>query len=146
MVANECAPTQEVQIKTRDEDILYVGEETVRVIHTPGRSPCATAYLWRDRLFTGKTLLATGLGPCPRDGDPAQQLHSIQQRLLIYPQEYLVYPSLLYRNRRVACVGDFAKYLNRPIIKVGRQRSRKMNAGTSTPGFFTSSMLPIMEE
>ncbi|MHB8237194.1 MAG: MBL fold metallo-hydrolase [Acidithiobacillus ferrivorans] len=107
VAAHESTEYQNVDVRLRDNDIVHFGEETIRVIHTPGQMPCAVTYWWADRLFTGETLLATGPGSCGQGGNIAQQWRSIREKLLIFPDEYLIFPGRESRKRRVACVAEF---------------------------------------
>ena len=107
VAAHESTEYQGVDVRLRDDDIVHFGEETIRVIHTPGQMPCAVTYWWADRLFTGETLLATGLGTCGQGGNIAQQWRSIREKLLRFPDEYLIFPGRESRKRRVACVAEF---------------------------------------
>jgi len=119
IVAHESTEYQGVDLRLRDNDVVYFGEETVRVLHTPGQMPCAVTYWWGDRLFTGETLLATGPGVCQQGGNIAQQWRSINDKLLTFPDEYLVFPGRESRKRRVACIAEFRSTLQRKSIRSG---------------------------
>lgn len=119
VVAHESTEYQGVDMRLRDNDIIYFGEETIRVLHTPGQMPCAVTYWWGDRLFTGETLLATGPGVCRQGGNIAQQWRSINDKLLIFPDEYLVFPGRESRKRRVACIAEFRSALQRKSVRSG---------------------------
>ncbi|MCK5190678.1 MAG: MBL fold metallo-hydrolase, partial [Methylococcales bacterium] len=55
------AETADVQIK--DGDVFeFAGGEEIKVIATPGHTPGSISFLWRDRLFTGDSLLIGGCG------------------------------------------------------------------------------------
>ena len=114
IVAHECAKSEHVDMCLRDGDLLYFGEETLRVIHTPGHTRCAVTYWWEDRLFTGETLLATGAGVCrPRaGGDPQKLYHSIASRLLTFPGETLVYPGRESKGRRLVSIEELRRHNN----------------------------------
>ena len=107
VVLHELAPSVHADLRAREGDTLYFGEETLKVIHTPGQSPCAVTYRWRDRLFTGETLLAGGVGSCaPQVGNIAQLYQSITSRLLTFPGEYLIYPGREFDGRRLSSVEE----------------------------------------
>lgn len=113
IVAHESAKSAHLDMCLRDGDLLYFGEETLRVIHTPGHTPCAVTYWWEDRLFTGETLLATGAGRChPRAGDPQKLYHSIASRLLTFPGETLVYPGRESKGRRLVSIEELRRHNN----------------------------------
>ncbi|AEM46822.1 metallo-beta-lactamase family protein [Acidithiobacillus ferrivorans SS3] len=110
VVLHEWAPGVHSDLRTREGDSLYLGEETVKVIHTPGQSPCAVTYQWRDRLFTGETLLAGGVGVCaPQSSNVTQLYQSITSRLLTFPGEYLVYPGREFKGRRMSSVEEIRR-------------------------------------
>lgn len=44
----------------QDGDVILFGHEEILVIATPGHTPGSVSYLWRDRVFTGDTLLIGG--------------------------------------------------------------------------------------
>jgi len=53
--------------EVKDGDELDVDGERLRAIHLPGHTPGSVAFLWRDVLFIGDTLVANkrGLAPSP---------------------------------------------------------------------------------
>lgn len=90
-----------------DGDEVCFGDETLRAIHTPGHTPGSTSYLWRDRVFTGDTLLIGGCGRADfQKGDVHALYRSITQKLFVLPDETLVYPGHDYKGRRISCVGE----------------------------------------
>lgn len=109
IVAHETAVSEHIDIRLHDGDVLNFGEETLRVLHTPGQMPCAVTYWWFDRLFTGETLLATGPGVCHPRGDLARLLQSIQTRLFSFPDEILVYPGREAKGRRLASIEELRR-------------------------------------
>ncbi|MGA8863104.1 MAG: MBL fold metallo-hydrolase [Gallionella sp.] len=98
-----------------DGDTLTFGSETLRVIATPGHTPGSLCYLWRDRLFTGDTLMINACGRTDfQNGSAVQMYHSITEKLFTLPDETLVYPAHDYKGRRVSSVGE-EKVLNTRI-------------------------------
>jgi glyoxylase-like metal-dependent hydrolase (beta-lactamase superfamily II) len=90
-----------------DGDFIVFGDEVLRVIATPGHTPGSTCYLWRDRLFTGDTLLIGGCGRTDfQRGDPASLYQSITQRLFRLPDDTLVYPGHDYKGRHVSTIAE----------------------------------------
>ena len=93
LVAPAVAQMACTDIALEDEDSVIIGEEFIQVIATPGHSRCSLSYYWRDRVFTGHTLLAGTSGLCQRaDSDAAQMFNSVRKKLLTLPEETLVYP------------------------------------------------------
>lgn len=90
-----------------DGDTVVFGSEVLRVIATPGHTPGCVSYHWRDRLFTGDTLMIGGCGRTDfQGGDPGCLYDSITQRLFTLPDETLVYPGHDYKGQRVSCIGQ----------------------------------------
>jgi glyoxylase-like metal-dependent hydrolase (beta-lactamase superfamily II) len=85
---------------------LFLGEEWIGVMETPGHSPCSLSYIWRDRVFTGHTLLAGATGPCQRaDADAGRLFDSIVERLFALPDDMLVYPGRISGERCSSSIG-----------------------------------------
>jgi len=89
-----------------DGDSVSFGAETLHAIKTPGHTSGCTTYRWRDRLFTGDTLLIGGCGRTDfQQGDAGELFDSIQ-KLLAYSDDTLVYPAHDYNGYRVSNVGQ----------------------------------------
>jgi sulfur dioxygenase len=81
-------------------DVLQVGAEQVRVIHTPGHTAGSVCYLWRQHLFSGDTLLINGCGRTDfQSGSAEAMYHSITQRLFSLPGDTWVWPCHDYQGR-----------------------------------------------
>ena len=119
IVAGESAPVP-ADARLQHGDSLRFGDESIRVIGTPGHTRGCLSYLWRDRVFTGDTL---HIGGCGRTGgaggDPALLYDSITQRLLMLPGETLVYPGHDAGGRTVSSIGEEREH--NPCI-AGRSR------------------------
>jgi len=114
VIAENCgAPGYDRLLK--DGDTLTFGSESIRVIATPGHTPGSLSYLWRDRLFSGDTLMINACGRTDfQQGSAAQMYHSITEKLFTLPDETLVYPAHDYKGRRVSSIGE-EKVLNTRI-------------------------------
>lgn len=100
LVAHKAAQLICTDVMVADKDNVFIGEECIRVIATPGHSHCSLCYHWRDRVFTGHTLLAGASGLCQReDSDAADMFNSIQKKLFALPDETLLYPGRVNKNR-----------------------------------------------
>jgi sulfur dioxygenase len=76
-------------------EYVFMGEEYFSVLETPGHSTCSMCYRWRDRVFTGHTLLVDRAGDCGRPDADALKLHeSIMQRLYVLPEDTIVFPGV----------------------------------------------------
>lgn len=103
-----------------DGETLVFGNEVLAAIATPGHTDGCTTYRWRDRLFTGDTLLINGCGRTDfQQGDPGRLYDSIQ-RLFAYPDETLVYPGHDYEGRRISSIGQ-EKAINPRLAGQGKE-------------------------
>lgn len=97
------AACAEVQIDEGAE--IRFGNEVLHAIATPGHTAGCVSYLWRDRLFTGDTLLIGGCGRTDFQGGDAGLLYdNIVGKLFTLPGETLVYPGHDYNLRRVSSI------------------------------------------
>ncbi len=114
VIAKDCsAPGYDRLLK--DGDTLTFGSETLRIIATPGHTPGSLCYLWRDRLFTGDTLMINACGRTDfQQGSATDMYRSITRKLFVLPDETLVYPGHDYKGRRVSSIGE-EKVLNTRI-------------------------------
>jgi glyoxylase-like metal-dependent hydrolase (beta-lactamase superfamily II)/rhodanese-related sulfurtransferase len=98
------ATTADIQIQDGDVFEFAAGEQ-IKVIATPGHTSGSISYLWRDRLFTGDSLLIGGCGRTDfQGGDAGAQYDGITQRLFTLPDETLVYPGHDYQQRWVSSI------------------------------------------
>lgn len=90
-----------------DGDVILFGNEEILVIATPGHTPGSVCYLWRDRLFTGDTLLIGGCGRTDFQNGSAEALwNSVTAKLFQLDEQVLVYPGHDYKGRRVSSIGE----------------------------------------
>ena len=88
-------------------DLVACGDEVLHVRLTPGHTRNSCCFLWRDRIFTGDTLLIDDCGASDgSDGDAGLLFDSLAQRLLTLPDETLVYPARQHQGRQVSCIGE----------------------------------------
>ncbi len=96
-----------VDVRLRDGDLIKLGDLVLRAVHTPGHTPDSHCLVMRDRVFTGDTLLIGATGRTDfQGGDAAAQYDSLFERLLIMPDETLVYPGHDYKGRWVSSIGE----------------------------------------
>jgi len=88
-------------------DVVLFGHEEITVIATPGHTPGSVAYLWRDRVFTGDTLLIGGCGRTDFQNGSAEALwQSVTGKLFALDEQTLVYPAHDYKGRRLSSIGE----------------------------------------
>lgn len=73
--------------------MIEIGGLVFRVIHTSGHTPGGICLLAGEVLFCGDTLFAGSIGRTDFPGGSHEQLiESIRTRLLVLPDDTLVYP------------------------------------------------------
>ena len=83
-------------IKTKDGDILNIGEIEIKVIHTPGHTYDHNCYLIKDKLLSGDCLFIGDVGRIDLGGDSrekAELLYKSLRKLEKLPQNTRVYPN-----------------------------------------------------
>lgn len=76
-------------------------------LYTPGHTDDSYSLLLPDRVFTGDTLLIRGTGRTDfQNGDPAAQYDSLFGKLLMLPEDTLVYPAHDYNGMMVSTIGE----------------------------------------
>ncbi|WKZ21715.1 MAG: MBL fold metallo-hydrolase [Candidatus Brocadiaceae baterium WH-1] len=86
-------PVPKVEKVLLDNEELSVGNEILRVIHTPGHSPGSVCFLMGDALFSGDTLFAGSIGRTDfQGGSYAKIIDSIKTRLFTLGDHVIVYP------------------------------------------------------
>ena len=95
-----------------DGDVLMLGEETIRVVHTPGHSAGSVCYLCNEDqlLLTGDTLFDEGIGRTDLWKGDSDRLRSSLQKLRTYPQNMHIYPGH-GAPARLGIALDLAAYL-----------------------------------
>jgi hydroxyacylglutathione hydrolase len=99
-------PSEPVDIKLEDGNVLEVGTLEIRVIHTPGHTPGSVCYLVNGNLFTGDTLFVGAVGRTDLTGASLDSLlHSLEKRLLPLPSETIVWPGHDYGETPTSTIG-----------------------------------------
>lgn len=73
----------------KDGDTFKLGDQTVRVLHTPGHTPACVSYLIGDHIFVGDTLFMPDYGTARADfpGGDAATLYNSIQKILALPED-----------------------------------------------------------
>jgi len=95
----------------RDGDIIRFGNIEIKVIHTPGHSPGSICLYSEGNLFTGDTLFTEGIGRTDFSGGSFEKIiKSIKNRILILPDETVIWPGHHYGRYPVSTVKEQKKY------------------------------------
>ena len=82
-----------VDIELKDGDELSLGEQKIKIIHTPGHTVGGVCYYIKDLLFSGDTLFKASVGRTDLPGgDAVNLLQSIKEKLYTLPGKTAVYP------------------------------------------------------
>ena len=96
-------------ILVEDGDEIEIGQETLRVIHTPGHTPGGICLYTPGHCFTGDTLFVGGVGRTDFPGGSMEELsRSIREKLLTLPPETVVWPGHGYGGSR-STIGEEAR-------------------------------------
>lgn len=86
-------PIPKVDIPLVDNEEVLIGDEVIRVIHTPGHSPGSVCFLINHAVFAGDTLFAGSIGRTDLYGGSYDKIiNSIKTRLFTLDDHVIVYP------------------------------------------------------
>ena len=110
-IMGEHTPSDAVEIKVKDNEIIYVDKLEIKVIYTPGHTKDSYSFLMDDYLFSGDTLLINGTGRTDfQGGNSEDSYNSIFNRLLKLPEGTLLYPAHDYNGQTVSTIGKEKKF------------------------------------
>jgi glyoxylase-like metal-dependent hydrolase (beta-lactamase superfamily II) len=90
-------PSPPPDIIVKENDLITVGDVSLKVLHTPGHSPGAICLYTDGLVFTGDTLFVGGVGRTDLDGGSSQTLvSSIRTKLFTLPDSTVVFPGHNY--------------------------------------------------
>jgi len=127
-IMGEHTPTDAVEIKVKDEEIIKLDQLTIKAIYTPGHTSDSFSFLMDNYLFSGDTLLINATGRTDfQNGNSTDAYNSIFNRLLKLPDETLLYPAHDYKGEKVSTIGKEKKYNPRLQVKNVDQYIEIMN-------------------
>lgn len=86
-------PPPKVDRFVEDGEAIRIGEDAVKVIHTPGHSPGSISLVGQGFVLTGDALFNQSIGRTDTPGgDLDTLLRSITERLFALPDDTIVYP------------------------------------------------------
>jgi glyoxylase-like metal-dependent hydrolase (beta-lactamase superfamily II)/rhodanese-related sulfurtransferase len=110
-VMSEASGVDVVSMRVADGDTIDIEGVSLQVMYTPGHTDDSCCFLLGDRVFTGDTLFIRGTGRTDfQHGDPADQYHSLFDKLLKLPDETLVYPGHDYKGDTVSTIAEEKAY------------------------------------
>ena len=110
-IMGEHTPTDAVEIKVKDEEIIKLDQLKIKALYTPGHTSDSFSFLMDNYLFSGDTLLINGTGRTDfQNGNSKDAYNSLFNRLLKLPDETLVYPAHDYKGEKVSTIGKEKKF------------------------------------
>ena len=110
ILMGEHTPAETVEIKVKDEEIIKLDQLEIKALHTPGHTSDSYSFLLDNHLFSGDTLLINGTGRTDfQNGSAKDAYYSIFNRLLVLPEETLLYPAHDYNGKKVSSIGNEKK-------------------------------------
>ena len=110
-IMGEHTPTNAVEIKVKDNEIIKLDQLKIKALYTPGHTSDSFSFLMDNYLFSGDTLLINGTGRTDfQNGNSKDAYNSIFNRLLKLPDETLLYHAHDYKGEKVSTIGKEKKF------------------------------------
>ncbi|MBD1162298.1 MBL fold metallo-hydrolase [Pelagibacterales bacterium SAG-MED12] len=127
-IMGEHTPTDAVEIKVKDEEIIKLDQLKIKALYTPGHTSDSFSFLMDNYLFSGDTLLINGTGRTDfQNGNSKDAYNSLFNRLLKLPDETLVYPAHDYKGEKVSTIGKEKKFNPRLQVNNAEEYIEIMN-------------------
>jgi len=95
----------------KHNDIIKIGGNEIKVIHTPGHTQGCISLYTKDNIFTGDTLFTEGVGRTDMPGGSQKELvKSIVERILSLPDNTVIWPGHNYGRKPSSNVKEQKKY------------------------------------
>ena len=119
-IMGEHSPSDIVEIKVKEDEIIKIDQLKIKAIYTPGHTSDSYSFLMNNYLFSGDTLLINGTGRTDfQNGNAKDAYNSIFNKLLKLPQETLLYPAHDYNGKKVSTIGGEKKF--NPRLQVNNE-------------------------
>jgi glyoxylase-like metal-dependent hydrolase (beta-lactamase superfamily II) len=104
MFGADASPPADIAV--REDDLVTVGDISLKVIHAPGHSPGGICLYTPGLVFTGDTLFVGGVGRTDLEGGSWQVLvNSIRNKLFTLPDSTVVLPGHNYGEASKSTIG-----------------------------------------
>ena len=117
-IMGEHTPSEAVEIKVKDNEIIKIDDLEIKSIYTPGHTSESYSFLLENYLFSGDALLINGTGRTDfQNGNSKDSYHSIFDKLLKLPEDTLLYPGHDYNGKKVSTIGNEKRFNPRLQVK-----------------------------
>ena len=117
-IMGEHTPTDAVEIKVKNGEIIQLDHLKIKALYTPGHTSDSFSFLMNNYLFSGDTLLINATGRTDfQNGNAKDAYDSIFNKLLKLPDQTLLYPAHDYKGEKVSTIGKEKKYNPRLQVK-----------------------------
>jgi glyoxylase-like metal-dependent hydrolase (beta-lactamase superfamily II) len=118
-----------VTVRFREGETLKADGIGLKALYTPGHTDDSYSFVMQDRVFTGDTLLIRGTGRTDfQNGDPGAQYDSLFNKLLVLPEDTLVYPAHDYEGRTCSSIGEEKRHNPRLQVRSRQAYIDQMDA------------------
>jgi len=108
MLGLEASPPADITVE--EGETITIGEEKLKVIHTPGHSPGGMCLYNEPNLITGDTLFVGAIGRTDFPGGSYSDLiEMVNEKLFILPEDTVVWPGHGYGGKR-STIGQEKKF------------------------------------
>jgi len=141
-IMGEHTPSEAVEIKVKDNEIIKIDNLEIKSIYTPGHTSESYSFLLENYLFSGDALLINGTGRTDfQNGNSKDSYHSIFDKLLKLPEDTLLYPGHDYNGKTVSTIGKEKKFNPRLQVKnVDEYIEIMSNLNLSKPNMMDSNV------
>jgi len=123
----ENTPADTVEIKVKDGENIKLEQLSLRSIYTPGHTSDSYSFLMDNFLFTGDTLLINGTGRTDfQNGNAKDAYNSLFKKLLVLPDDTIVYPGHDYNGKTKSTISNEKKYNPRLQVKSAEEYAEIM--------------------
>ena len=103
----EASSVKCADILAKDGEVFQLGNEAIKVLHTPGHTDADATFAIKGAIFSGDALLIRGCGRTDFQSGSSKVLYqSITDKLFSLPDETLVYPGHDYSGFTVSTIGE----------------------------------------
>lgn len=107
LVMHREAPASCVDVRVEDGDRLYVGNLSLKFLHTPGHAKDLVSVLLPERILSADALL---IGSCGRtdlpNGNAVRAYHTLYHTYRALPDDLLVFPGHDYNDKEYSVLGE----------------------------------------